>query len=244
MSSDQLTFLPPAYRASHIAWPGSGLARRMTVQSGLRCIRLLRSHGPLGRLSRTLLASSAWHSTACLLTWKPAVTKSGRLYFRLQVSTPRTGGTGFGLWPTPDVPNGGRGIPKGAVRKGNSIYTADGRKVQVGLANAVKLWPTPTPRTEGFDAGSHRGSPDSLHSAVKLFPTPKVCMDESSPSEGRRATPSLGYQIAANTGGKLNPDWVTALMGFPPGWLDLSPSDSDPIGRPAFPASRTGVLTA
>ena len=25
----------------------------------------------------------------------------------------------------------------------------------------------------------------------------------------------------ATTGGQLNPDWVCAMMGFPPGWLDI-----------------------
>lgn len=51
----------------------------------------------------------------------------------------------------------------------------------------------PTPRAEGFDAGAHRGSNDSLHSAVK-----------------------------ATTNGKLSAAWVTRLMGYPDGWLDLA----------------------
>jgi len=38
------------------------------------------------------------------------------------------------------------------------------------LSLAVKMWPTA--RTEGFDAGARRGNPDSLHSAVKMFPSP------------------------------------------------------------------------
>jgi hypothetical protein len=38
---------------------------------------------------------------ACYLTWRRKATKSGRSYFQLAPSTPRTGGIGFGLWPTP-----------------------------------------------------------------------------------------------------------------------------------------------
>src|SRR5208282_3775223 len=36
----------------------------------------------------------------------------------------------------------------------------------------VKL--SATPRHEGFDAGGHRGNPDSLHAVVKLSATPNV----------------------------------------------------------------------
>ena len=46
-------------------------------------------------------------------------------------------------WMTPDVPNGGRGIPKDAIYKKGSIYTQEGRKVQFDLNNQVKAWATP-----------------------------------------------------------------------------------------------------
>lgn len=46
-------------------------------------------------------------------------------------------------WPTPDVPNGGRGIPRTAEIVGHTIRTVAGRKVQLGLANAVRMWSTP-----------------------------------------------------------------------------------------------------
>lgn len=48
------------------------------------------------------------------------------------------------MWPTPGVPNGGRGFPKDVVWKNGTAYTKDGRKLQVMLENAVKMWPTPT----------------------------------------------------------------------------------------------------
>jgi len=59
----------------------------------------------------------------------------------------------------------------------------------------VGMWATP--RTEGHDVGRHRGRADSLHSQVK----------ETQPA------------------GRLNPDFVERLMGFPPGWTDLSATD-------------------
>jgi hypothetical protein len=48
-----------------------------------------------------------------------------------------------GLWPTPNVPNGGRSCTHVTDWRGRSAYH-NGKKVQVGLEHAVKAWPTPT----------------------------------------------------------------------------------------------------
>jgi DNA (cytosine-5)-methyltransferase 1 len=57
------------------------------------------------------------------------------------------------LWPTPaaDVTGGD-----------NKTGTRHDRGMK--LTTAAKLWPTPT--KEGFDAGGHRGSADTLYSRV------------------------------------------------------------------------------
>ena len=44
------------------------------------------------------------------------------------------------MWFTPDVPNGGRTMPKGATITG---MKPDGSKAQIGLENQAKLWGTP-----------------------------------------------------------------------------------------------------
>lgn len=87
--------------ASLTVSPGNAEAKKMTATSGRKCAALLRNYGPAGYLVKMLLISFTWGSTTCLLTWKPAVTKHGRLYFRLVPSAPRTGETGCSLWPTP-----------------------------------------------------------------------------------------------------------------------------------------------
>ena len=59
----------------------------------------------------------------------------------------------------------------------------------------------------------------------KMFPTP-TCHNSKEgafPSEYRRNTPSL----ATHAGGKLNPTWVEWLMGWPLGWTDLKPLETD-----------------
>lgn len=94
------TSSPPDSPASPTRAPGSDWARQMTAHSGRSLFELLPETGPLGSLLRMLTASSAWRSTACYLTWKRKATKSGRSYFQLAPSTPRTGATGYGLLPT------------------------------------------------------------------------------------------------------------------------------------------------
>ena len=59
------------------------------------------------------------------------------------------------MWPKADVANGGRGRAKDAITSGNTTYSQDGRKVQIGLANVVAMWPTPS-------AGGHEGAETSV----------------------------------------------------------------------------------
>lgn len=98
------------------------------------------------------------------------------------------------------------------------------------------MWPTP--RSEDSQScGGHRGKPDSLTAAVKLWPTPAASDNRpratKSAVEKRRAAGkqiSLEMQVKYPEGeanpkdsvGQLNPTWVELLMGFPPGWTDLS----------------------
>jgi hypothetical protein len=98
------------------------------------------------------------------------------------------------MWPTPNVPNGGRTLSPGTTMTGK---TPDGKKRQVGLENAVKLWPTPTSNEDSYRLNGDTQQSKSLGAMAA--------------HEGR----------ALGTGGQLNPTWVEWLMGFPLGWTDL-----------------------
>lgn len=111
------------------------------------------------------------------------------------------------MWPTPDVPNGGRGIPKDAEVRGNSLYTQDGRKVQVGLANAVKMWPTPNAR----DWRSGKGTKPRDDHAVNL---PEAVSNRYSGKQ----YPKLPE---GETSGQLAPQFVEWLMGFSRDWTEV-----------------------
>jgi hypothetical protein len=251
-----LTSSPEASPASPGLPLESSRARQMTATSGLNCIDLWFPSGPVGGFLRTCLASSVWRValTGYSLTWKRAATPQGRSLYRLRLSGPTTAAIESGLWPTPSESDtqGSRTLPEGTTATGQR---PDGKKAQVGLPNAVMMWATP--RVEGFDAGKHRGKADSLHSQVKMLPTPRAIYGEhpdmtdpkhltgaamlptaaasdwkGSSEEGQRR----GQLSEVVAGMKLSAAWVCALMGYPPGYLDDLPSD--PIGSPASPASR------
>jgi len=98
---EQLTLFPEDSHANLFPSPGNEAAKTMTVTSGRKCLELYGNSSPLGSLVRMCLGSSIWHSTRCLLTWRPKTTKAKRLLFQLAVSTPRTDDTELPFWPTP-----------------------------------------------------------------------------------------------------------------------------------------------
>ena len=99
-TEEQLTLFVEDTHVSHSPKLGSKKAIRMTATSGRRCIELLSSADPLGLLLKTLLVTSEWGSTKCLLTWKTKATPQGRLLFQLVPSMLTTEETECGLLPT------------------------------------------------------------------------------------------------------------------------------------------------
>jgi len=219
--------------ASHSVSLGSKEARTMTAISGQKCLGLYAKQGQLGSLVRMLLASSTWHSTKCILTWKQKATKSSRLLFQLAVSMRRTGGTESGLsdvtkttmWPTPRACDLEGGVSK-ATNMGGGWY----RENQKGERWGVKL-------------------KDAVHSAERLWPTPSSRDGKGGYRGGRmrngkipRDTLDVAVQHEENQGkqsGQLNPEWVAWLMGYPTEWLNCVDSE-----MPSSRKSRQKLLDA
>jgi hypothetical protein len=105
------------------------------------------------------------------------------------------------MWPTPMVPNGGRTLHHVTEWRGNTAYH-NGRKVQVNLRHAVRMWPTPN--AGDYKAGMSN-SPNRQQSSL-----PRSVGIAEGKSSGRR--------------GGLNPTWVEWLMGFPMEWTALKVS--------------------
>lgn len=70
------------------------------------------------------------------------------------------------------------------------------------------------------------GCGKSLSVEVNRWPTPTKTDFKGSSKPGQRRG-QLSEALEPNNPGRLNPDWVELLMGFPPGWTSL-PQDGLP----------------
>ena len=114
----------------------------------------------------------------------------------------------FNLWPTPTCGGGGQTLPEGTTPQG---MTPEGRKQTVCLERAViqvetRRWPTPT---VAMRKGSSGGA-------------------LTRKSGKSRENDRLDYRIEGTAqNGRLNPNWVEWLMGWPIGWTALQPLETD-----------------
>ncbi len=110
----------------------------------------------------------------------------------------------------------------------------------VSLAQQIKTphrWPTPL-ATDGSKCPSGslaRAVNPALQATFRNkeegrnWPTP-AARDYRHPnakSYAERGGGSKGEQLPNAVGGTLNPDWVEWLMGWPLGWTDLKPLETD-----------------
>lgn len=158
---------------------------------------------------------------------------------------------GVRMWHTPNVCGGGN--PPGILeRKGNHFVRPSGVKAHLGLDQAVQIYPTPTandakndggpsqfkrhspplnafakmlptPRAEGSEScGAHHGKPDTLTAYNRMFPTPHAICGNGTGNHG-----TGGPNLQSVVGGKLNPQWVDWLMGWPIDATALEPMATD-----------------
>jgi hypothetical protein len=176
--------------------------------------------------------SSSWKTAQpCLLgdsdessvTWpRSGMTAAGQCW-ELPTLGRLTSATDSGLWPTPTVCGNNN-------RRGASAKSGD------GLATAVRLWPTPTSSlgTKGGRVTPRKsregGTLIEAVSARSMWRTPSASVVEPKSTvvklTGRKPTdPQVG--LADQVGGSLNTTWVEWLMGWPLGWTDLKPLETD-----------------
>ena len=204
------TWLLRAFPASPSALPETSLPQKTSETCGpqLGTLFVTYSLGPWSlKTSPDLFPAATLEPSS--VTWpKWGMWADGAL---LGLETPErpTSATDSGLWPTPNVPNGGRSLAHVTDWRSDRTAYHKGKKCQVTLNEAVRRsWPTPT-----------------AHNA-------KEC---AAPSEFNRNTPTLAAQ-ASNGGPRtqgmsLNPAWVEWLMGWPIGWTDLKPLAMDKFRR-------------
>ena len=102
--------------------------------------------------------------------------------------------------------------------------------------NTEGLWPTPAASASSWGQRvlyKQGGMP--LGMAVAMWPTPTA--QDSKNNAGPSQLKRNALPLNAAAGGSLNPDWVEALMGFPPGFTRLDPPPSATAGRTDSPES-------
>jgi len=152
-------------------------------------------------LARFDLDSRSWKTRQFLLlgdsalfseTWpRWGMMRNGECWERV-TREPRIFERESGYWPTPRVVMPDNSKRKATLNPKTLRYEReDGESFSMNLADAVKMWPTPTAR----DWKSGKASPETM---------------------ARNSRP-----LSEAVGGTLNPPWVEWLMGWPPGWTDL-----------------------
>src|SRR3990167_2462896 len=123
-------------------------------------------------------------------------------------------------WPTPSLPNGGRSLPDGTSPTG---VTPDGRKRQMDLQHAARLWPTPNTR-DAASAARTTTPTGVMHSGTTLTDAircPSSHRGEATSGDGGTSWPSTQRSRL-----QLNAAFVDLLMGWPLGWSNVEPLGS------------------
>jgi len=176
--------------------PGEGEAQAMTVGSGERLLRLYGRFGPHGASLKTCVAS--------------LVLKGGwfstRCYLNWKPLVMKSGRFCFQLAPkTPRTDGIGSG-----------------------------LWPTMRSRLTGdITPARTKDKFNNLESVLarQMWPTPKRPsgggqIERKTPGGGIRKLEDKVSQVEGYNTGQLNPVWVTRLMGYPDGWLELGEQEN------------------
>jgi len=184
---------------------------------------------------RSLFQEDLPWSSVILPKW--GMIRHGVLWERLTLEhITNAKGVGFSRtkrnWPTPRAADpGSRPNGKGGKVLSEEVLIEEGIRQR-----GQKRWPTPR-----ANDGEKRGfvNPDEprngLPGAVLKWPTPQASDNRdrgnlSTPSVQRRMR--IGKQInlsqcVSYENGRLNPDWVELLMGWPKGWTSSEPLPSD-----------------
>jgi hypothetical protein len=146
------------------------------------------------------------------------------------------------LWPTPNAWDAQRGprSQKNLIEKNHQINLITAVK-DAQSSTPTKMWPTPNAspsitQTVGGTIGLRKRNrkQGQLMEAVvdKMFPTPTATearQGYQDRTKGKLGTQkSLSTEIIDSEGGRqatvgqLNSEWVTWLMGYPQGYLDIS----------------------
>jgi len=186
------------------------------------------------------LASSGWKTHRCLweedLEWssltlpKWGMMRVGVLWER---TTPEhlTSETESGLLanvPTPTAMMADRS----SIQTQAKYVNRTGKQTNIKAWVGMQMWPTPC-ATDHKGSGKTGTLRDRLDYATErgatksnTYATPQA-RDFRTGSTDRWENPERSRNLNDQVGGQLNPTWVEWLMGWPLGWTDLKPLETD-----------------
>lgn len=206
---------------------------------GSRRPGLWASLDPVGACLRTSVLSELEGLTGCVLTWRVRDTPSGRCWWVLGRSEPRTDESESGSWPTVKAQEPGWTLDGATTEDGqppnqNRRVVKGGVVRTWGLKQAIQsqrsAWPTATAMDSigsgaaGYSTESGRHPGTTLTDAANgLWARPQARdwrMDGWAPSQHERNSPNVMAQVCAglldqgshSTSGKSR-DWPTARAG-------------------------------
>ena len=128
------------------------------------------------------------------------------------------------------------------------------KEKESGLSDA--MYPTPTQDSASERTKKYKQGGTPLPLAVKMYPTPSAScqMDVVAPPEtvqqnskgwsvtrvgtGTKFGAKLNDVVNKLHGGKLNPNFVEFLMGYPMNWTKIEPTESKHLETQSYPKSQ------
>ena len=235
---------------NHSQSQGKGKEQMTTDISGMKLLESSENVNPDGLLGKTLkvllTSKTAWYSDRCKMTWKKKVSKSGVLLFQLAAKVHGTNAKESGFLGTPTTTMSPRSK---AFRTENSAPTPAEYAMLPTPTVGCEEGGEQSSRVEQTKSGGFilrkKNNPNMTYGAKlsdamlylekKMYPTPRVgggsrpnqkggkCLDEEVMIEnGLR---ERGKKLDKKLGGKLNPEFVEFLMGYPMNWTKIEPNE-------------------
>ena len=206
-------------------------------------------------LKALLISTKAWYSDRCLMTWKTKVSKANVLLFQLQASVHGIKENEFGLWATPNTmdilpPRSKEGTIRQmtTARKGRT-KPANLREQVHPSTMEMYGWMLPTPRVSDIEGGAAKNVKIEnghfyrenkkgerwgvkLRDVMEMYPTP-TARDWKDTGINSNYNRMAEKSILSGTvmmkqkkvGGKLNPEFVEFLMGYPLHWTKVETTE-------------------
>ena len=198
---EQLTLFPADSPVSPFPRLENKRGKTMTVTSGRKCFELSESCARAALSVRMYLESSRLPPGRWSRIWSVLDITSSCLILRLRLSERGTDDQGYSspdsqMWPTPTV-------------AGCTIAS----EKRINLLTAGK---TTFTSNQGVHGGVSNLREHVLARTKGLWPMP--CASNAQGTHGGEN----GRSLRTGGAGKLNPEWVEWLMGFPIGWTGLN----------------------